>query len=238
MNHIWSFGRSTVVTNRCCLLLLITEMLESMSTRSSKPSQTTSAALNQLIRIHDEGKAFWRNRRPRSIDQAASEFSKVKERKIRHFADSDTGYSDSDLKTLIEQCTQADFPMRFSHIIRLLSIAKKDRKSIQDEIVENKMSKSDLDRYLYSVFGRKRQGVGRKPLVLRSKKTALEGLLVQCEKWERIRSYLRDQKNGAAKKLPDTILSQLEAASISVSKLQGLLERALTSTKKPSRTGK
>lgn len=214
-------------------------MLGSMPTRSSKPSQTTTEALSQLIHIHNEGKAFWRDRRPRLIDQAASEFSKVKERKIRHFADSDTGYSDSDLETLIDQCTQADFPIRFSHIIRLLSIEKKkDRESVQDQIIKNRMSKSDLDRYLYSTFGRKRQGVGRKPVVLRSKKKALEGLLVQCEKWERISSYLRDRKNGATKKLPDTILNQLEAASIPLSKLHGLIEGALTSTKKPKRTGK
>lgn len=218
---------------------MITEMLGSMPTRSSKPSQTTTEALSQLIHIHNEGKAFWRDRRPRLIDQAASEFSKVQERKIRHFADADTGYSDSDLKTLIDQCSQADFPIRFSHIIRLLSIEKKkDRETVQDQIIENRLSKSDLDRYLYSTFGRKRQGVGRKPVVLQSKKRALEGLLVQCEKWARINSYLRDQKKGATKKVPAAILSQLEALSLPVSKLQGLIEEALTSTKKPRRAEK
>lgn len=217
---------------------MITEMLGSMSTRSPKPSQTTTEALSQLIRIHDEGKAFWRDRRPRLIDQTASEFRKVKERKIRHFAAPETGYSDSDLKVLTDQCIHADFPMRFSHIIRLLSISKKDRKAFQDEIVEKRMSKSDLDRYLYGVFGRKRQGVGRKPIILRSKKRALEGLQAHCEKWVRINSYLRDKKNGAFKKVPVAIINQLEVISIPVRKLQEQIVDALTSSKRSRRIQK
>jgi hypothetical protein len=110
-------------------------------------------------------------------------------RKARRFADPVSGYTVAEVNTLCRsirevQEEQDGAVFGRTHLIRLLSVPKKQRAKVQTLAIENGWSTAELEAHIAARFGSRRDG-GRKRRV----PSDLPGVLVQleglCEGWRR-----------------------------------------------------
>jgi hypothetical protein len=125
------------------------------------------------------------------IDQEATKHGMNPDtvRKARQFADPVNGYTVKELDALCRsirkhQSAPAGAIFGRTHVIRILSVPKKQRWEVQKMAIENGWSTSKLEAHIATQFGSRRDG-GRNPEVpedLESVLVQLEGL---CEGWRR-----------------------------------------------------
>jgi hypothetical protein len=125
-------------------------------------------------------------------------------RKARQFADPEVGYTLVEVNALCKliQTVQSEEDrsiFRRTHLIRMLTVPKKERNKIQKLAVEAGWSSKELERQIASRFGSRRDG-GRKrqaPKDLLGVLTQLEGL---CESWQRWVNALDENNNDAQRR--------------------------------------
>jgi hypothetical protein len=137
------------------------------------PLRSLDEALNAIRAEHARGKAYV----GKEFDEHLLEKDKVLLRKCRHFADPITGYSDAELEELLESCRDQSYPIGIDAIRKLLSLPKKERKSVQRIVVKGRMSSRQVQALIMNNHGGpRRTKVGRKPIDLTSTDAALKGI--------------------------------------------------------------
>ncbi len=151
-------------------------------------------------------------------------------RKARHFADPVRGYTAAEVNALCRtirevQEEQDGAVFGRTHLIRLLSVPKKQRAKVQTLAIENGWSTAELEVHIASRFGSRRDG-GRKRRV----PSDLPGVLVQleglCEGWRRwaevvVGDESDDQQRQVRKRveLPTELFQSVLAATKAIADL-------------------
>lgn len=167
-------------------------------------------------------------------------------RKARVFADRDRGYTKKEVEELCMiikevQIEQDGSIFGRTHVIRLLSVPKAQRADVQNMAINNGWSVGELETYIASNFGSRRDG-GRKRRV----PSDPVGLLVQlerlCEGWRRWSDTVTgDQKKALPRRkskvevLPADLHKSVIAATRAVSNLHEQVNRELQS-RRPDRS--
>jgi hypothetical protein len=166
-------------------------------------------------------------------------------RKARHFADPVSGYTAAEVNALCRSIREVqeeqDGPVfGRTHLIRLLSVPKKQRTKVQTAAIENGWSTAELEAHIATRFGSRRDG-GRKRRV----PSDLPGVLVQleglCEGWRRwaevVVGYEGDDQERQVRKrveLPTELLSSVLAATKAIAELHAEVNDELQ-TRRPKR---
>jgi hypothetical protein len=165
-------------------------------------------------------------------------------RKARQFADPVSGYTVAEANALCRSIRdmqeEQDGPVfGRTHLIRLLSVPKKQRAKVQTAAIENGWSTADLEAHIATRFGSRRDG-GRKRRV----PSDLPGLLVQleglCEGWRRWAEVVvgdeDDQQRKGRKRveLPTELFQSVLAATKAITDLHDEVTRELQ-TRRPKR---
>lgn len=166
-------------------------------------------------------------------------------RKARQFADPVNGYSAAELNALCRsirevQEEQEGAVFGRTHLIRLLSVPKKQREKVQAAAIENGWSTAELEAHIATRFGSRRDG-GRKRRV----PSDLPGVLVQleglCEGWRRWAEVVvgdeSDQQQRKGRKrveLPTELFQSVLAATKAITDLHDEVTRELQ-TRRPKR---
>lgn len=165
-------------------------------------------------------------------------------RKARQFANPVTGYSVKELNDLChmiiwEQSSQGDKLSIFScsHVKKMLTVAKKQRRALQREAIKNGWSYAKLKAEIALRFGTRRAG-GRRRQVPKD----LPGLLAQmegiCEQWRRWhRAAFVNVSEGQQiilRQLPELISERIKVADSAIKRLHEALNAEL-SRKNPKR---
>lgn len=166
-------------------------------------------------------------------------------RKARQFADPVSGYTVSELNALcrsIREVQQEQDGAVFgrTHLIRLLSVPKKQRAKVQSLAIESGWSTAELEAHIAARFGSRRDG-GRKrrvPSDLQGALVQLEGL---CEGWRRwaeavVGDESDDQQRKGRKRveLPAELFRSVLAATKAIADLHDEVNRELQ-TRRPRR---
>ena len=179
--------------------------------------------MRRLQKLHKSGIASFNGKKKTGL--FASNSTKVIQAKLRHFGDPHRGYSDADLKTLIEQCKNYNYAMGISIMRLLLSIEKMERKTIQDVVIQRKMSTRDVQNYLISMnHGPRRKAVGRKPIDTKSLDSTLQGIRAICAKWIQTNKCLVERLKERPFKLPKKISVEFGCLTHSIEKLAEVIE--------------
>lgn len=166
-------------------------------------------------------------------------------RKARQFADPVSGYTVAEVNALCRsirdvQEEQDGAVFGRTHLIRLLSVPKKQRAKVQAAAIENGWSTAELEAHIATRFGSRRDG-GRKRRV----PTDLPGVLVQleglCEGWRRWaeaavgdESDDRDRQFRKRVELPTGLLESVLAATKAIADLHDEVNGELQ-TRRPFR---
>ncbi len=166
-------------------------------------------------------------------------------RKARQFADPVSGYTVSEVNALCRsirdvQEEQDGAVFGRTHLIRLLSVPKKQRAKVQTLAIENGWSTAELEAHIAARFGSRRDG-GRKRRV----PSDLSGVLVQleglCEGWRRwaeavVGDESDDHECQVRKRieLPTGLLDSVLAATRAIADLHDEVHRELQ-TRRPKR---
>jgi hypothetical protein len=166
-------------------------------------------------------------------------------RKARQFADPVSGYTVAEVNALCRsirdvQEEQDGLVFGRTHLIRLLSVPKKQRGKVQASAIENGWSTAELEAHIASRFGSRRDG-GRKRRV----PSDLPGVLVQleclCEGWRRwaeavVGDESDDQQRQVRKRLelPAGLLESVRAATRAIADLHDDVNGELQ-TRRPKR---
>ena len=112
-------------------------------------------------------------------------------RKLRQFADAESGYSRSDLDELCRLCREHKQPWGIKHLTIILRVPKADgrRVAFQRRAIKGCWTTSQMRDEVLRLYGRRRSG-GRKPAI----RPDAEGLLGQvealCLRWARLHAEL------------------------------------------------
>lgn len=121
-------------------------------------------------------------------------------RKARVLADPEAGYTRSELSDLCRLIQKHGFwrgrPFGPSHLIRFLTIPRKQRVAFQREAIQGRWSRKHLDAEIRLKFGKRRKDVGRKPKSLASPEEVYYELLRLSEKWLRVCQGLRGEETS------------------------------------------
>lgn len=166
-------------------------------------------------------------------------------RKARQFADPVSGYTVAEVNALCRSIRDVqegqDGPVfGRTHLIRLLSVPKKQRGKVQAAAIENGWSTAELEAHIAARFGSRRDG-GRKRRV----PSDLPGVLVQleglCEGWRRwaeavVGDESDDQERPVRKRveLPADLLESVLAATRAIADLHDEVNGELQ-TRRPRR---
>lgn len=166
-------------------------------------------------------------------------------RKARQFADPVSGYTAAEVNALcrsIREVQEEQDGAIFgrTHLIRLLSVPKKQRAKVQAAAIENGWSTAELEAHIASRFGSRRDG-GRKRRV----PSDLPGVLVQleglCEGWRRWAEVVvgdeSDQQQRKGRKrveLPTELFQLVLAATKAIADLHDEVNGELQ-TRRPKR---
>lgn len=139
-------------------------------------------------------------------------------RKLRLFADPDTGYSKQELVELCQRCKKYQRPLGFTIVAKLLKIRnKKERSKLQRQAIEGAWSIADMDVELARLHGRRRWA-GRKPKVPHDADEALMQLDSLCLKWRRWYTQIAEESGTGPSEvglddLPETVRRPLTKAT-------------------------
>lgn len=166
-------------------------------------------------------------------------------RKARQFADPEHGYTVAEVNALCRSIRGVQNELDGAvfgrtHLIRLLSVPKKERGKVQQSAIENGWSTAELEAHIATRFGSRRDG-GRKRRV----PADVFGVLVQveslCESWRRWAEAVvgddRDAPQRNARKrveLPTELLESVLAATKAITDLHDEVNRELQ-TRRPRR---
>lgn len=166
-------------------------------------------------------------------------------RKARQFADPVSGYTAAEVNALCRSIRDTqegqDGPVfGRTHLIRLLSVPKKQRAMVQASAIENGWSTAELEAHIATRFGSRRDG-GRRRRV----PSDVSGVLVQldglCEGWRRwaeavVGDEHSDQKRRVLKRveLPTGLLESVLTATAAITHLHDKVNRELQ-TRRPER---
>ncbi len=174
---------------------------------SSPTKQKTLPLLKQiheknrrLRQIHKLGKSSLRGdgaRIPRGDVDAVARKRRVSRTMLvnaRRFAGQ---YSDEDLNDLCRNCVRHRCPLSFGHVVRLMAVPRKRRKSMQIRMIKERWSFVRLNAELKAVYGNRMVGVGRPGRRPNSVEEALVELVNMGERWGRFQVIL--QESGTSK---------------------------------------
>lgn len=166
-------------------------------------------------------------------------------RKARQFADPLSGYTVAEVnelcRTIRDVQADQDGPVfGRTHLIRLLSVPKKERGKVQQSAIENGWSTAELEAHIATRFGSRRDG-GRKrrvPADVLGVLAQLEGL---CEGWRRWAEAVVGGDGDAPHRpirkrveLPTELLESVLAATKAIADLHDEVHRELQ-TRRPRR---
>lgn len=159
-------------------------------------------------------------------------------RKARQFADPERGYTVAELNALCRSIREVqegqDGPVfGRTHLIRLLSVPKKQRAKVQASAIKNGWSTADLEAHIAAAFGRRRHG-GRN----RQVPPDLMGVLVQleglCESWRRWAAAVTPPDGDAPRqrdtervRMPAKLLETVASATRAIADLHEQVSRKL-----------
>ena len=141
------------------------------------------------------------------------------------FANPKIGYSESELDTLLRMCRDSNFPIGYSLVIRLLAVPKQDRVSVQKRVIQQRMKRRDLDNYISSKYGARRQG-GRKPKKYKSTDEALAGLRSMCLAWINTAESLTSIDAVQRRIIPRALLKDYQLLTEQMNKFYKRVNRA------------
>jgi len=169
-------------------------------------------------------------------------------RKARQFADPEDGYSARELKELVKlirevQLNKDDKLAVFSktHIIRLVSVPKRWRLSLQKKAIEEGWSTAKLETEIATRYGTRRAG-GRKGHVPRDTIGLLTQIEKLCETWRRWLAEVTPEateddaepEHAMLADLPKAIQKQVRSVGAAFAELQKDVTEELK-TRKPGR---
>ena len=169
-------------------------------------------------------------------------------RKARQFADPVTGYSREELVKLClvlreVQTTQDRSKASFtrSHIVRLLSVQKRERAELQNEAILNGWSTAELDSQIATRYGIRRDG-GRRRRIPADETGRLANLEQMCESWRRwvdlatVNTQRSIRKTSrTARTFPAKVRRLIGHASDAIERLQNALTEELAA-RQPARS--
>jgi len=186
----------------------------------------------------------------RTIDAAAKEHGLNADiiRKARQFADPVAGYTREEVnelcRSIVEvQSDQADTNSVFgrTHLIRLLSVKKDNRRSLQETAIREGWSTGELEAHIAAKYGIRRDG-GRKRHIPGDLLGILAQLEQRCESWRRWHSQVTpdagQEKARIQKRTLDVFPSQVHRLVNDAAAAMAKLHQAVTdelSVRQPGR---
>ena len=148
-------------------------------------------------------------------------------RKARQFANPETGYSPRELDALVKRCESQVYPLGISHVIRLLSIPKKDgqRRDLEHKAVAGSWSRRRLDIEVRKAIGPQRAFAGRPSRKPEDKNDALVLIAQVCRRWEGLMDVLMPGAKLIVP-LPAAVVKQIRKADAVMRKLAREVEQA------------
>ncbi len=215
-----------------------------------------ATAIKSIRDFHELGRSLPKKTTHRDAYRAGTVDSEARRRginpdlvrKARQFVDPVSGYSLEEVellcRTLREIQTKQDESYALfsrSHIVRLLSVQKRKRASLQEAAIRKGWSTSELESKIAARYGIRRDGGRRRrlPVDLLGRIAHLEQM---CESWRRWVALATVETEPDARKSPRTsrafppeIQRHIGHASLSIERLQTALTEELAD-RKPARS--
>jgi hypothetical protein len=215
--------------------------------------QQVAAAVKAIREIHELGRSLPAKQSHRdgygqgtvTVEAEKHGLNPDTVRKARQFADPVSGYTGAEVNALCRsirevQEEQEGAVFGHTHLIRLLSVPKKQRGKVQTAAIENGWSTAELEAHIATRFGSRRDG-GRKRRV----PSDLPGVLVQleglCEGWRRWAEAVIPDDGDAPQRqvrkrveLPAGLLTSVLAATKAIADLHDEVNGELQ-TRRPKR---
>ena len=159
-------------------------------------------------------------------------------RKARAFVDPQRGYSLDEVEALCRQIRKTQIYQKGSifgrtHVIRILSVPKNRRAKVQNLAIENGWSTAELESYIASQFGSRRDG-GRKRRMAKDELGMLVQLERLCEGWRRWAESVVVEADDAPEhnvsmrvELPEILLKSVMATTKVIADLHDEVNREL-----------
>jgi hypothetical protein len=193
---------------------------------------------------HGERRAEVEATRLKKAMPAGSKISGEIVRKVRQFADAESGYSRSDLDELCRLCREHGRAWGIKHLVIIIRVPKADgqRGEVQRRAIEGGWTTAQLEAEVRRRFGRRRAG-GRKPAVMPDVEGLLSQLEGMCERWSRLHAELTDQDQPGAshpglRDLPKAVRQKLGDATEALRQLQLAVDRQLKKRRRSALSGR
>jgi hypothetical protein len=212
--------------------------------RQRNPSSTEeiAKAVHQLQEYHALGLRLLQqypsgrkhNQETVRLEAAEYRMNPVKIYQIRDFAHETHGYTDGELKALVELCWTHSYAPGFTVIAKFLSAPnKKERTALQRDAIKGRWSLSTVQREIIARFGRRKQA-GKRPDVLGDLNGFYADLQTRAMYWGRLKTELRRKPTAGSSRLrwsqvPKTIRELLDKAVNAMKDLEVALEEFLPS---------
>jgi hypothetical protein len=146
-------------------------------------------SLQAVQRYHNTGTSELKKGKHYGAPGTASEKEKL--RKARAFADPAEGFSENELGEVLDRCRQHSHVLSVSHFVKLVTVEKgPQRDQILNEVMNRRLSASQLSNLLRERFGNRKPAAGRIKSVNDWDEARLE-ILKLTDQWRRLWSRRR-----------------------------------------------